>query len=59
MINYLCDYRTKFCSNPQIYMDNEKPLEIYNMNECKAAINKWIEDDKYVKDNFNNNANYQ
>ena len=54
MINYLCDYRSEYCSHPETYIADGEHLEIYNMHECREAIKKWIVEDKYVKDNFDN-----
>jgi len=52
LITYLCEYRTEFFSRPEIYMEDTNTLEIYNMHECREAINKAITEDKYIKDAF-------
>jgi hypothetical protein len=62
MIQYLSSYRTEFCSRPKTYIADDEQMEvmeIYDLSECKDAINKWIDDDKYVKDGFIKLQTYQ
>lgn len=58
MITYLCNYRDEFCSHPETYIIDGEHSEIYNMTECKSAIEKWIIEDKYVKEWFDNIQKY-
>lgn len=52
LIGYLIEYRKEFRSSPEIYVVNEDQIEIYNMEECVNALDKWLENDSFVKENF-------
>lgn len=53
LIGYLTEYRKEFCSSPGIYLTNEGQIEMYNLDECVNALNKWLENDSFVKESFN------
>ena len=59
LIQYLSNYRSEFTSRPNTYLVNDDQLELYDLSECKDAIDKWINDDKYVKDMFGNLQTYR
>ena len=54
MIEYLIEYQNEFCSYPEQYICDEKKIEIFDLNKCKEIIEKWINDDPYVKEEFTN-----
>lgn len=54
MIDYLIEYQKEFCSYPEQYICDERELQMCNLNECKETIEKWIQDDPYVKEEFVN-----
>lgn len=54
MIKYLSDYRNEFCSYPETYIIDDAQNGIYDLIECKEAIAKWLDNDKYLKNEFNN-----
>lgn len=54
MINYLVEYKKEFCSFPERYICEEQKIESYDLNECKAIIEKWIENDSLVREEFTN-----
>lgn len=58
MIHYLELYRLQYSSHPEIYIKDGEQIGIYDLRECKNAISKWIEDDKYVKSGFENIHKY-
>lgn len=53
LIGYLTEYRKEFSSSPEIYLTNEGQIEMYNLDECVNALNKWLENDSFVKESFN------
>lgn len=59
MIQYLDGYRNEFCSHPESYILNGEQISIYDLSDCKDAINKWIEDDHNVKDWVDKIKTYQ
>lgn len=50
MIQYLIEYRKEFCSRPNSYIADDSILTIYDLKDCINTINKWIEEDVYVKE---------
>lgn len=59
MINYLSEYKKEFCSFPEQYISDKEKIEMFDLNECKAVIEKWIEDDPFVKEEFTNIETYK
>lgn len=59
MIQYLDTYRNEFCSHPESYIADNEQAAIYDLRNCKSAIGKWIDSDKYIKDGFSNYQTYQ
>ena len=53
LISYLIEYRKEFSSSPDIYLINERQIELFNLEECINAFDKWLENDSFVKDRFN------
>lgn len=59
MINYLSEYKKEFCSFPEQYISDKEKIEMFDLSECKAVIEKWIEDDPFVKEEFTNIETYK
>lgn len=59
MINYLSEYKEEFSSFQEQYISDKEKVEMFNLNECKAVIAKWIEDDSFVKEEFINIETYK
>lgn len=54
LIRYLSEYKKDFCSYPEEYISEENRIELFDLNECKTVVERWIEDDLYVKEGVNN-----
>jgi len=52
MIKYLESYRSEFISHPEAYLLDGDQISIYNLEDCKNAINKWLDNDSYVRGEF-------
>lgn len=52
MIKYLEGYRTEFSSHPEAYLSDGDQRRIYDLEDCKNAIIKWLDKDSYVRGEF-------
>jgi len=52
LVNYLCSYRSEFCSKSEVYVLNSHMSKIYDLSGSKDAVCKWVEEDKNVKSVF-------
>lgn len=52
MIKYLENYRAEFISHPEVYLLDGDQIGIYDLEDCKNAINKWLDNDSYVRGEF-------
>ena len=52
MVKYLEDYRNEFCSHPEAFLYDGDQIGIYDMEDCKIAISKWLSNDSYVREEF-------
>ena len=52
MVQYLENYRSEFCSRPEVYIEEGNYIRMYDMEGCGKAINKWIDSDKDVKETY-------
>lgn len=59
LIQYLDTYRNEYCSYPESYIADDEQVIIYDLGDCKSAIKKWIDGDKYLKDGFTNYLTYR
>lgn len=58
MVHYLISYRAEYCSCPDSYVDDNQTTELYNLQDCKEAIDKFISSDSYIKEMFFNLQTY-
>ena len=52
MVKYLESYRNEFCSHPEAFLYDGDQIGIYDMEDCKIAISKWLSNDSYVREEF-------
>lgn len=50
LVQYLLEYKKEFCAYPEQYICEDSNIKIFDLNECKRIIEKWIEDDSVVKE---------
>lgn len=58
MIHYLELYKNQYSSHPEIYIKDGEQIGMYDLCDCKNAISKWIDDDKYVQSGFESVRTY-
>ena len=58
-IHYLLEYRKEFGSSPQVFLASENQHKLYDLDECINALNKWLENDRFVKEQFDALQKYQ
>lgn len=54
MIEYLIEYQKEFYSYSEQYICDEQKMEICDLSKCRETVEKWIQDDPYVKEEFVN-----
>lgn len=58
MLQYLYNYRMEYCSHPELYISEGEYKEIYDLSDCKDAVSKWVDGDRYLKDDFQHVQTY-
>ena len=58
LIRYLSSYREEYCAKPNSYVEDGKYPTIYDLRDCRNAIEKSIDEDSYIKDLLNSIAIY-
>ena len=58
MIKYLEGYRMEFSSHPEVYLLDGDRIGIYDLEDCKNAISKWLDNDSYVREEFSKIKSY-
>lgn len=58
LVAYLDEYRENYYSHSDVYLIDSEENKIYDLAECKNAINKWLESDSFLNEMFNKVKQY-